>query len=204
MNPAALFEDAVSRCFAFLEAQYGCTRSLFRPTGQAVVVYYESASFFLRLILGPPTFEPEMAFGRPGIDDGQDGFSFGPGDLMWLRDGQSQARPDQIATYAIEAQLAWFASLLRDRHPACLAGDLAIYAEMTSRRGTEVAKWRRAQRDGERSRQIEAAWKVRDYHAVIALCSGHEVVLGRLDRKRLAFARTKCRGEADAGAGRNT
>ena len=190
-DPSTLFEDAVLNSFAFLEQRYGFSRSTLRPTQQAVVVRYESPSLFVNLTFGPPAYEPEMSFGRLGIDDQQGGFSLEAGDLIQLQNCQEWAAPNLGSSGVIEGQVAWFASLLNECGEPCLLGDPAIYAEMKSRREALVAEWQREERNKGRSRDIEAAWKAKDYRAVVALCSGYEGALSNIDQKRLEIAKGK-------------
>lgn len=190
-DPSALFEDAVLSSFAFLEQRYGFSKSTLRPTQQAVVVRYESPSLFVNLTFGPPAYEPEMSFGRLGIDDQQDGFSFEAGDLIQLQNCQEWAAPNLVSSGVIEGQVAWFASLLNECGKPCLLGDPAIYAEMKSRRESLVAEWQREERNKGRRNDIEAAWKAKDYSAVVALCSGYEGALSNVDQKRLEIAKEK-------------
>lgn len=190
-DPSTLFEDAVLSSFAFLEQRYGFSRSTLRPTRQAVVVRYESPSLFVNLTFEPPAYEPEMSFGRLGVDDQQGGFSFEAGDLFQLQNCQEWAAPDLGSSGVIEAHVAWFASLLNECGKPCLLGDPAIYAEMKSRREALVAEWEREERNKGRSSDIEAAWNAKDYRAVVALCSGYEGALSNIDQKRLEIAKRK-------------
>lgn len=188
---SALFEDAVSNSFAFLERRYGFSRSTWRPTQQAVVVRYESPSLFVNLMFGPPAYEPEMSFGRLGIDDQPDGFSFEAGDLTQLKNCKDWAVPKPGPSGVIEGQVAFFASLLDECGKLCLLGDPAIYAEMKSRREALVAEWRREERDKVRSDKIDSAWKAKDYRTVVALFMEHEGDLNDVDRKKLEIAKER-------------
>jgi hypothetical protein len=145
-DPSASFEDAVVISFAFLEQQYGFSKSIIRPTQQAVVVRYESRSLFVNLAFGPPAYEPEMSFGRLGIDDRKGGFSFEAGDLIQLESYQGW-KPSFESSAAIVRQVAWFASLLNECGKSCLLGDPTVYAEMKSRREALVSEWQRDERN---------------------------------------------------------
>lgn len=190
-DPSVLFEGAVVNSFAFLEQRYGFSKSILRPSQQVVVVRYENSSLFVNLAFGPPAYESEMSFGRLGIDDQQGGFSFEAGDLMQLQNCQKWITPTLGSSQVIAGQVAWFAALLEECGKCCLLGDPAIYAEMKSRREALVEEWRREERSKGVRNDIEAAWKVRDYRALIALYSIYDGRLSNIDRKRLETAKSK-------------
>ena len=126
------FEAAVLSSFAFLEQHHGFTHTVLRPSPHSFLVRYESRSLFVNLVFGPPAYEPEMSFGRLGIDDRQGGFSFEAGDLIQLASCQGW-NPDIKPGDAVARQVAWFASLLKDCGRTCLLGDASVYEEMKSR-----------------------------------------------------------------------
>ena len=189
-EPSASFEDAVLISFAFLEQQYGFSKSIIRPTQQAVVVRYESRSLFVNLTFGPPAYEPEMSFGRLGIDDRQGGFNFEAGDLIQLKGCQGW-KLNLVSSDAIVGQVAWFASLLNGCGKPCLLGDPTIYAEMKSRREALVSDWQRDERNKAKTNGIDVAWKAKDYRTVVELCSEYEGELSSINQKRLEFAKDK-------------
>lgn len=182
------FKAAVLSSFAFLEQHYGFSNTVLRPSPHSVVVRYESRSLFVNLVFGPPAYEPEMSFGRLGVDDRQGGFSFEAGDLIQLasrRGWTPNLKPDD----AIARQVAWFASLLQECGQPCLLGDPSVYEEMKSRREAQVAEWQRDERTRRRDNEIDAAWQAKDYRAVVGLCSAYEGTLSKLNQKRLEFAK---------------
>lgn len=184
------FEHTVLISFAFLERRYGFSHTVLRPSPHSVLVRYESRSLFVNLVFGPPAYEPEMSFGRLGVDDRQGAFSFEAGDLIQLASCQGW-NPDIKPGDAVARQVAWFASLLQKCGQPCLLGDPAVYEEMKSRREAQVAEWQRDERKRRRDNEIDAAWKAKDYRAVVDLCSAYERTLSNLNQKRLKFAKER-------------
>ena len=84
-NNYAVFKETVKNNFSFLVQKYGFRLDQIERTGYAMVIRYESPSVYVSLIYGPPAYEPEMAFGRIGIDDVLGNQGFHPGDLVLLR-----------------------------------------------------------------------------------------------------------------------
>jgi len=83
-DKSAEFEAAVIGSFKFLESDHGFLRRLSQPQKYTRLVVYESAKLYVVLSYGPPAYEPEMSFGRRGIDDVSGAYSFHPGDLVEL------------------------------------------------------------------------------------------------------------------------
>jgi hypothetical protein len=78
------FELAVVSSFQFLEVRCGFSRRSSRPQEFTQLVTYESPDLYLILSCGPTAYEPEMSFGRRGIDDRSGAYSFHPSDLVAL------------------------------------------------------------------------------------------------------------------------
>lgn len=183
------FEAAASDSFRFLEQTYGFSKSTLRPNRNSVILRYESTSIFVNVMYGPPAFEPEMSFGRRGIDDIPGAYSFEAGDLVELeicRDWQSKP-----GSGGIEGQVAWLASMLKDCGKECLAGDQSVYHDMKKRRDRLVAEWRHQEHYGALSRNIDAAWRNKDYKRIVDLCANHSGPLGNLDSERLRYAQSR-------------
>lgn len=189
LGAPAQFEMAVIKDFRFLEED-GFSSSTLQPSRHATVIRYENGSIFVNLVYGPPAYEPEMSFGRLGIDDRQGGFSFEAGDLIQLNSCQGW-RKEIAGVDPIEQQVAWLAALLKECGRSCLLGDAAVYAEMKFRRQSLVAEWQRDERARVETEQIDAAWKAKDYRTVIQLCSEHDGVLSNINQKRLEIAKEK-------------
>lgn len=182
------FEVAASDSFRFLEQRYGFSKSTLRPNTNSVILRYESASIYVNVMYGPPAYEPEMSFGRRGIDDVPGGYSFEVGDLVQLeicRDWQSKP-----GSGGIDGQVAWLASMLQDCGKECLVGDQSVYSDMKTRRGLLVAEWLHQEQYGALSRSIDAAWRDKDYKKIVDLCANYSGTLGDLNRKRLRYAQS--------------
>lgn len=182
------FEVAASDSFRFLEQGYGLSKSTLRPNTNSVILRYESASMYVNVMYGPPAYEPEMSFGRRGIDDVPRGYSFEVGDLVQLetcRDRQSKP-----GSGGIEGQVAWLASILEDCGKGCLDGDQSVYSDMKARRDRLVAEWRYQEQYEALSRSIDAAWRDNDYKKIVDLCANYGGTLGSINKKRLRYAQS--------------
>jgi hypothetical protein len=183
------FEAASSDSFRFLEESYGFSRSVLRPNKNSILIRYESHSIYVNVMYGPPAYEPEMSFGRRGIDDVTGGYSFEAGDLIQLWEYRN-LQLKQVSPGIIEGQVAWLASLLEKYGKECLMGNSATYSEMKARRERLISEWRRQEQYNELSQSIDSAWKAKDYKRIVTLCSRYSGSLGDLDRKRLQYAQS--------------
>lgn len=186
---SANFETAASDSFRFLEQKYGFSKSVSRPNGNSLVVRYEGPSIYVNVLHGPPAYEPEMSFGRRGIDDVIGGYSFEVGDLVQLekcRDWKSKQGSERV-----EDQVAWLASMLEDYGKECLLGDQEVYSNMMVKRDHLITKWRHEERYADLSRNIDAAWRQGNYKEIVALCGNYGGDLGNLNRKRLCYAQSR-------------
>jgi hypothetical protein len=138
LDPSVLFETAVFESFSFLEQEYGFSKKVSRPNQYSVFARYENAVIYVNLMFGSPAYEPEMSFGRLGLDDIVGAFSFEAGDLIQLDSSQGWSKSAENAD-RIKGQVAWFALLLRECGHPCLDGDSATYSEMKSRRNALVS-----------------------------------------------------------------
>ena len=183
------FGLAVVSNFQFLEANHGFSRRSSRPQEHAQLVTYENRVLYVILSYGPPAYEPEMSFGRRGIDDLPGAYSFHPADLVeldccrswtWNKDGGN----------ALGAWVADLARLLGVCGSQCLAGDQVVFAEMRARRDRLIADWKRDANRGAVRAKIEPAWKAKDYRLVLQLYEEIDE-LSELDRKRIAYAKAR-------------
>ncbi|MGD9470909.1 MAG: hypothetical protein AB7G24_02300 [Novosphingobium sp.] len=184
------FEISVLKEFSFLERDYGFSKSIIRPNAHSTIINYKNYDVFVNLVFGPPAYEPEMSFGRLGVDDRQGGFNFEAGDLIQLGSCRGWAKKGENLP-PLEGQVAWLAALLGECGRPCLLGDSVVYAEMKSRRETLVMEWQRDERAKAQAGEIDTAWKAKDYQTVIRLCSAYDGVLSDINRKRLEVARGK-------------
>jgi hypothetical protein len=183
----ALFEAAVVDSFSFLERDYGFSKQITRPNQYSVFARYENAALYVNVMFGPPAYEPEMSFGRLEVDDVPGAYNFTVGDLSQLSACQGWT-PKVDVKPALAADVAWMALFLRECGRLCLENDAGIYGEMKARRDTAIAKWHREELDKAAASQIEAAWKAKDYKAVVDICSAFDGTLSAVDGKRLAIA----------------
>jgi hypothetical protein len=181
------FKLAVVSNFQFLEANHGFSRRSSRPQKWTQLVIYENLQLYVILGYGPPDYEPEMSFGRRGIDDLPGAYSFHPGDLVqldccrnwtWNKDGGN----------ALGAWVADLARLLDVCGAQCLAGDQLVFAQMKARRDRLVADWKKDEKLKDVRAQIEPAWKAKDYRLVLQLYEAIDE-LSDLDKRRIAFAK---------------
>ena len=185
-DKSAEFEAAVISCFNFLEADHGFLRRSARPQKYTQLVIYESRDIYVVLSYGPPGYEPDLSFGRRGVDDVPGGYSFDPADLIhldccigwsWNKD-KGNALPNWVAELA---------RLFRSCGSKCLNGDSLVFTQMRDRRDRLVADWKRDERLKGLRAQIDLAWKAKDYHQVLSLYGSIDE-LTDIDRKRITFA----------------
>jgi len=183
----SVFENSVKRCFDFLQ-EYGFRRLEADQSGYVKLIRYESPGVFVNLFYGPPAYEPEMSFGRIGIYDAAEAYSFDQGDLILLdacRDWKWEPAPQR----GLDGFICEFARLLNSCGSECLAGDSGVYREMRKRRDIAVKVSRQQEFIGSIRRDAEKAWRKRDYIAYIALISKIKDTISDLERSRLNYAR---------------
>jgi hypothetical protein len=189
-NEPSLFEAYVEESFAFLEKDHGFSKKVTRPDQHTAFARYEKTSLYVNLMFGPPAYEPEMSFGRLGVDDAPDAFSFEAGDLIQLAScdhGVSNpGLPEPIAN-----QVEFLARVLRDCGQQCLRNDSRTYEEMKRRRILAVAEWKDQEHGKAVSRKIEARWQAKDYRSLVKICDDFEGKLSTIDAKRLAIAKER-------------
>lgn len=182
-----VFESAVLESFAFLEGKFGFSKSCSRPNPQALIVRYENAEMFVNVMFGPPSYEPEMGFGRRGFDDLPSSFSFGAGDLIQLEtDAASSTKSMQSEPIARE--VAWLASLLAESGKDCLSGKVEPFHEMKLRRDSATKRLNQDNRKLERASEANAAWIAKDYRRFVELFAEQEGAVSPVDQKRLKIA----------------
>lgn len=188
----AVFEDAVRDSFGFLEQQYGFQLSQNKQVGYAKVIRYESPLVYVNLVYGPPAYEPEMSFGRIGIDDVQGARSFHPGDLVLLKSSSGwkwgAINPDHSAMMEI---VLGHAQLLRECGSSCLKGDQATFEEMKVRRDKAIEVWRQEEKVKQIRKDAQLAWDGKDYLAVARLYESIKGVLTDTEKKKLEYAKKR-------------
>lgn len=181
------FETSVKRCFYFLH-EYGFRRLEAEQVGYVRLIRYESPRVYVNLFYGPPAYEPEMSFGRVGIDDLAETYSFDQGDLILLG-----ACKDWTWEYAPECGLngliSEFARLLISCGRQCLSGVPSVYREMRKRRDIAVKVSGQQEFLGSIRRDAEKVWRKRDYIAYTALMSRVENAITDLEHLKLDYAR---------------
>ena len=130
---SAEFEKAVIVNFKFLEVDYDCKRRSSRPQKYTQIVKYENTKLYVILSYGPPAYEPEMSFGRKGIDDVPGAYSFHPGDLIQLDCCRKWAWNKEQGN-ALESWVAELARLLTVCGAQCLTDDQLVFTQMKDRR----------------------------------------------------------------------
>lgn len=186
----AVFEEAVKNNFNFLVQQLGFRLDKIEQTGYSKVIRYESPSVYVSLIYGPPAYEPEMAFGRIGIDDVPGNQGFHPGDLVLLRNsfGWKWGAVNPKNPVLVEI-VAGHAQVLRECGSACLLGDQASYEEMKVRRDNAIEAWHQEEKVNSVRNDAKVAWESKDYRAVGRLLESIETMLTDTEKKKLEYAK---------------
>jgi|SRR5690554_1054783 len=183
---SAEFEATVLDRFKFLETDYGFLCRSSRPQKYTQLVIYENPELYVVLSYGPPAYEPEMSFGRRGIDDVPGGYSFHPGDLIQLDCCRDWTWKKDDANTLVN-WIAELARLLGRCGTQCLRGNSLVFAQMRTRRDGLIADWLRDEKLKELRSQIDGAWRAKDYKKVLNLYNSVDD-LSELDKKRIAFA----------------
>jgi hypothetical protein len=190
-NNYRLFEKEVMKYFSYLEQEYGFESAQIKKTDFIKIVRYESPKVFVNMIFGPPDYEVSMSFGRIGIDDKPEAYSFGQGDLITLdscRDWKWNAGyPNHITGLVAE-----FARLLHECGSACLKGDHKVFDEMMKRRDASITIWHQEERANRLRKEIESAWHRKDYGSVVSLYNEIIESLTDIEKKRLDYAKKHC------------
>ncbi|MDR2857358.1 MAG: hypothetical protein LBV50_05875 [Novosphingobium sp.] len=185
------FEAEVLRSFKFLEDNYGFRRRSSRPQKYTQIVTYENDKLYVVLSYGPPAYEPEMSFGRRGIDDAPGGYSFHSGDLVQLDCCRTWVWNKEQGN-AIPNWVAELARLLATCGAQCLTGTPSVFAEMRTRRDGLIANWKHEEQLRGVRTKIESAWRAKDYRQVLDLYQSIDE-RSALDEKRIGFARLHVR-----------
>ena len=188
-----LFADGVKTHFYFLVQDYHYRLSEVKQTGYVKFIRFESKDIFVNLYYGPPAYEVEIAFGRIGIDDvrGIDGvpvtYSFSMNDLVLLHTcadwKESFPGEDRIT-----GQIMFFSQLMRKCGTACLCGEQVVFEEMSARRNAALLEYQREERMKQMRRELDTAWGQKNYNQVINLLNSSEVMLTKVERKKLEYA----------------
>ena len=186
-NQSDEFEAAVISSFEFLETDYGFARRSLQPQKCTQLVIYEGDKLYVVLSYGPPEYEPELSFGRLGVDDQEGAHSFHAGDLVKLPAFKDWAWNKETA--GVGGWVSELARLLRTCGSACLLGDAFSFAQMKKRREKLIADWKRDEVAKGVRISIDLAWKERDYSRVLKR-DGSIDSLSEIDKKRIAYARS--------------
>jgi hypothetical protein len=190
-DPYVSFEHAVQQCFQYLETDFCFQPPQIQRAGSAAIVRFQSPVVYVSLRYGPPSFEVKMHFGRLGIDDQPEAYSFDQGDLSLLEVCRGWKWSPE-GTERIALDVAWFAKILEECGRACLLGDANVYEEMKARRDAAVAKWRHEEKLRPLLDRVVRAWVRKEYWEVVEVFSQLQTlgkVLTPLEEKQLAYAR---------------
>lgn len=188
MTNSAGFLEHVKSHFIFLIDDFGFRIVAERQQGDTALITYNSNSIFVRILKGPPDFEPIMDFGRLGIDDQPDAHSFEGGDLIQLDsclDWKWQRRKNDL----YGGRIAELARLLKECGANCLLTDDKVFSEMQERRDKLLRDWELAEHLKAIRIQAQSAWNVKDFLAVATLYAEIEDELTTVEQKRLSYAR---------------
>lgn len=186
----SIFEDEVRRHFGFLVREYAFTLRQVAQYGFVKSIRYESLSVYVTLYYGPPAYEPELAFGRIGIDDRPGAYSFDQGDLVMLDSTRGWQWNATLPTH-LGGLLAEYARLLRERGDACLRGEQAVYEELKARRDKAVQEWHEQEKVNRVRKEAECAWRKGDFSLVVQLYEGISDRLTKSERLKLLYAKKK-------------
>jgi hypothetical protein len=185
------FESAVRREFSFLERKYGFRLCEVKQDGYVKSMRYASSDVYVILFYGPAAYEPELSFGRIGVDDVPGAMSFHAGDLTISKSSAEVDTPNSQGS-KIERIVAGFARWLDEYGSDYLNGDQVVFERMAVRRAENIAAWGKEERIGQQKGKAEPAWKEKHYAEVVALLESMEGELTELERSRLAYARKHC------------
>jgi hypothetical protein len=187
INDLQIFVNAVHDSYAFLET-IGFKRSLLRPGQFGVIVRYQSPLIYVDVTYGPPQFEPQMLFGRIGVDDREDAFSFEAGDLIQVK-GCVIPALDSIDEMKTVRQVRWLAALLKSCAADCLKGEDGLFNEMKSRRDVQVKAWIKSQQEEDLLRKLDQLWSSKKYAEFLHLAINFDDSLSVINIKRKILAR---------------
>ncbi len=183
-----LFEKKAKTYFRFLIDDYHFRLSKVEQTGFVKIIRFESKGIFVNLYYGPPAYEVEIGFGRIGIDDAPDGHSFALGDLVLLDtcSGWKESFQDEDR---LTGQIMFCSHVIRKCGSACLRGEQAVFEKMNAQRDAALLKWQQEVRMTQMRRELDTAWKQKNYGRVIMLLSASEEMLTKAERKKLEYAK---------------
>lgn len=192
------FKESVRDKFQFLETEYGFKYYLLSSNEFRIHIRYESRYIYVNLLYGSPQFEVVMSFGRLGVDDVSDGYSFSDGDLRLLNRCVnwkyiSEEQPDKIT-----GAISYFASVLKECGIDCINGEYSSFDEMKIRRDRVVKAWHRDEHNKPIHNKIYAEWGRKNYRKVVELYQLIDGELTEIDKKRLSVAKEKLAKPSDA------
>jgi hypothetical protein len=184
------FEKTVKALFEFLEKDYGFHIEEIKQSKYVRIIRYESPLVFVNLVYGPPSYEPEISFGRIGVDDMQGGRSFSVGDLLGLEyySEWNWGDVDQSNSRLLEI-ISGFACLFKKRGSGCLRGDGNIYEKMAVKRRVALNQWRKDETTRQAREAAEVAWNSKNYNEIVRLYQSMSDLLTEMEKKKLKYAR---------------
>ena len=150
----------------------------------ACEVLWANPSVYVSVALLPPQFEARLSFGRIGIDDQPNAFSFEPGDLIQLETCRAWV---WLRGSSVDIYLSEFARLLLTCGKSCLEGDQSTFARMKASRQRLISKWVSDEKNGDIRTQAERAWTNKDYPEVVRLY-GLLSPISDVEKKRVSIA----------------
>lgn len=172
--------------FRFLD-EYGFGIASEKIFDDACEVLWASPNVYVSVALTPPQFEAQLSFGRIGIDDQPNAFSFEPGDLVQLDTckGWAWNRGSSADIYLSE-----FARLLRQCGKDCLKNDQSVFSKMKTARLLLISQWVSDEKADEIRAQATRAWDSHNYIEVVRLYSliGHT---SDVEKKRISIAKQR-------------
>ncbi|MFO1418833.1 MAG: hypothetical protein U1E83_09200 [Methylotetracoccus sp.] len=185
-----VFDDAVTRNFHFIEREYGYRLSHKAVFGNCKIIRYESLDIYITFAYGPPTYEVEVSFGRIGIDDQADAYSFCPGDLILLEACENWAwRSENLDP--LNGFITELARLFKECGSSCLRGDPTVFDQMKQRRDLSVEVWRKREHENDIRVRAEKAWANKDYAAVARLYGEIVDSLTPAEERKLQYSRKR-------------
>lgn len=175
------FTEAVRTEFAFLESRCGFRRNDLQPS---VSIRYETDAHYVSIALDRRQ-EVQMQFGRRGVEDIVDGYSFETGDLIQLECAKTWHWVSEPGPVHWVSQLA---GLLEGCIAAGLFDTPSVLEAMKNRRNDEIAAWHRDERERPIRLKAAAAWDEKNYKAVAEALSDIKPSLTESEARRLRYS----------------
>ncbi|RUO31159.1 hypothetical protein [Aliidiomarina soli] len=181
------FVNLVKRYFYFLVDDYGFSLISEKQVNDTGSVRYQSSDVYVNLSVDQPGFELNFVFGRIGIDDQANSYSFEQGDLILLECCHSWVW-HQGPESGVELMIKEFARLLKNCGDACLRGDSAVYSEMRTRRDEWVGRRLKEQCNSSLRKDAEKAWQNKDYQTAVKIYRQLSDSLTDVEKKKFVIS----------------